>query len=82
MCCVVCKGIKTLEILSRPGSYEHLEKITSRLINGIIAAGKEHGHAVCGGSISGLCVDAFNIDGSIDTNSIPINFVMKQSKFT
>lgn len=27
-------GIKTLEILKRPGSYEHLEKITSKLING------------------------------------------------
>ena len=25
-------GIKTLEILKRPGSYEHLEKITSKLI--------------------------------------------------
>jgi hypothetical protein len=23
-------GIKTLEILDRPGSYEHLDKITSR----------------------------------------------------
>ena len=27
-------GIKTLEILRRPGSYEHLEKITSRLVAG------------------------------------------------
>jgi hypothetical protein len=23
-------GIKTLEILDRPGSYEHLDKVTSR----------------------------------------------------
>lgn len=29
-------GMKTLEILQRPGSYEHLEKITSKLINGIL----------------------------------------------
>ncbi|NJM48406.1 MAG: glutamate-1-semialdehyde 2,1-aminomutase [Alkalinema sp. RU_4_3] len=47
-------GIKTLEILRQPGSYEYLDKITSRLINGILAAGKETGHAMCGGSISGM----------------------------
>ena len=47
-------GIKTMEILKRPGSYEHLEKMTSKLINGILAAGKEYGHAVCGGNISGM----------------------------
>lgn len=47
-------GIKTLEILKRPGSYEHLDKITKRLIDGILQAGRDHGHAVCGGSISGM----------------------------
>lgn len=40
--------------IQRPGSYEYLEKITSRLINGILAAGREHGHAVTGGNISGM----------------------------
>lgn len=53
-------GIKTMEILERPGSYEYLEKITSKLINGILAAGKEHGHAVCGGNISGMYGFFFN----------------------
>jgi glutamate-1-semialdehyde 2,1-aminomutase len=47
-------GIKTMEILKRPGSYEHLEKVTKRLIDGIIAAGKKHGHAISGGNISGM----------------------------
>jgi len=47
-------GIKTLEILKRPGSYEYLNKITSRLVAGILAAGKKHGHAVCGGSVGGM----------------------------
>jgi glutamate-1-semialdehyde 2,1-aminomutase len=47
-------GIKTLEILGRPGAYEHLEKVTNKLINGIIAAAKKHGHAICGGNISGM----------------------------
>lgn len=47
-------GIKTLEILGRPGAYEQLDKMTGKLINGILAAGKETGHAMCGGHISGM----------------------------
>mmetsp|Transcript_1741 Transcript_1741/g.2795 ORF Transcript_1741/g.2795 Transcript_1741/m.2795 type:complete len:460 (-) Transcript_1741:21-1400(-) len=58
-------GIKTMEILKRPGSYEHLEKITSKLIAGILAAGKEFGHPVCGGSISGM-FGFFFTDGPVN----------------
>ena len=47
-------GIKTLEILKRPGSYEHLNAITSRLVKGILEAGRANGHAVTGGSIGGM----------------------------
>jgi glutamate-1-semialdehyde 2,1-aminomutase len=47
-------GIKTLEILRQPGSYEYLDQITQRLINGILAAAKDTGHAMCGGSVSGM----------------------------
>lgn len=47
-------GIKTLEILSRDGQYEKLTKLTERLINGLVELGKEAGHEVCGGSISGM----------------------------
>lgn len=47
-------GIKTLEILKRPGSYEKLHALTERLINGILKEGKAAGHAVCGGHISGM----------------------------
>lgn len=49
----MASGIKTLEILDRPGSYEHLEKVTSRLVQGILDAGKEFNIPVVGGSISG-----------------------------
>jgi len=58
-------GIKTLEILKRPGSYEHLDKVTSKLVNGIIAAGKEYGHPICGGSISGM-FGFFFTDGPVN----------------
>jgi len=47
-------GLKTMEILRRPGSYEHLDTITKRLIEGIIAEGKAAGHAISGGHISGM----------------------------
>lgn len=53
-------GMKTLELLDRPGSYEYLDKITSRLINGILDAARDAGHAVCGGSISGMFGMFFN----------------------
>merc|ERR1719335_1724160 len=47
-------GIKTLERLKQPGSYEQLDHITGKLINGILDAAREAGHAVCGGHISGM----------------------------
>lgn len=47
-------GIKTLEILSRPGSYEQLDRITGKLVQGLLEAAREFGHAVCGGHISGM----------------------------
>ncbi|NJN72256.1 MAG: glutamate-1-semialdehyde 2,1-aminomutase [Limnothrix sp. RL_2_0] len=47
-------GIKTLELLQRPGTYEHLEKVTSKLIHGLLDIAKEAGHEVSGGSISGM----------------------------
>ena len=47
-------GIQTLELLRQPGTYEKLEASTSRLIAGILAAGKEAGLPICGGSISAM----------------------------
>ncbi|MBE9224647.1 glutamate-1-semialdehyde 2,1-aminomutase [Phormidium sp. LEGE 05292] len=47
-------GIKTLELLQKPGTYEYLEKITRKLSNGLLQIAKETGHAVCGGQISAM----------------------------
>ena len=47
-------GIKTLELLQKPGTYEHLEKITHKLSQGLLKIAKETGHSVCGGSISAM----------------------------
>ncbi len=47
-------GIKTLELLQRPGTYEHLEAVTSKLVNGLLSIAREAGHDVTGGSISGM----------------------------
>lgn len=47
-------GIKTLEILKRPGTYEQLEAKTNKLITGLLEIARENGHAVCGGNISAM----------------------------
>eukprot|EP00741_Cyanophora_paradoxa_P007999 tig00001234_g7738.t1 len=47
-------GIKTLEIMKRPGQYEEMTRKTEKLINGILDAGREAGHEICGGSISAM----------------------------
>jgi glutamate-1-semialdehyde 2,1-aminomutase len=47
-------GIKTLELLQKPGTYEYLERITKKLTNGLLEIAKEAGHAVYGGQISGM----------------------------
>ena len=47
-------GIKTLEILKRPGTYEQLEEKTNKLITGLLEIARDHDHAVCGGNISGM----------------------------
>lgn len=47
-------GIETLKKLKADGSYEYLDKITGKLINGILDAAREAGHSVCGGHISAM----------------------------
>lgn len=47
-------GIKTLELLQRPGSYEYLDKITQKLADGLVKIAQETGHQVCGGNISAM----------------------------
>ncbi len=47
-------GIKTLEILKQEGTYERLESMTKRLINGICQSAKAAGLAINGKSISGM----------------------------
>ncbi len=47
-------GIKTLELLQKPGTYEYLEKITHKLSQSLLQVAKETGHSVCGGSISAM----------------------------
>ncbi|TYK06868.1 glutamate-1-semialdehyde 2,1-aminomutase 2 [Cucumis melo var. makuwa] len=47
-------GIHTLKRLKEPGTYEYLDKITSELVEGLVAAGKKAGHAISGGYINGM----------------------------
>ena len=47
-------GIKTLELLQKPGTYEYLNRITKKLADGLLQIANETGHAACGGQISGM----------------------------
>ncbi|BAY80726.1 glutamate-1-semialdehyde-2,1-aminomutase [Calothrix parasitica NIES-267] len=47
-------GIKTLELLQKPGTYDYLEQITKKLADGLVEVARETGHATCGGNISGM----------------------------
>ncbi|MEH1892532.1 MAG: glutamate-1-semialdehyde 2,1-aminomutase [Nostoc sp.] len=47
-------GIKTLELLQKPGTYEYLERITKKLADGLLQIAKENGHAACTGQISAM----------------------------
>jgi glutamate-1-semialdehyde 2,1-aminomutase len=47
-------GIKTLELLGKPGTYEQLEEITKKLSEGLLNVAREAGHEVTGGSISAM----------------------------
>lgn len=47
-------GIKTLELLQRPGTYDQLDRITKRLADGMLQVAQETGHVASGGQISGM----------------------------
>ncbi len=47
-------GIKTLELLQKPGTYEYLEKITHELITGLLDVARKAGHEVTGSNISAM----------------------------
>ncbi len=53
-------GIKTLELLQRPGTYEQLDRITKKLADGMLSVAKDTGHDAYGGQISAMFGFFFN----------------------
>jgi len=47
-------GIETLKKLNQPGTYQELERKSNKLVDGILAAARKHGHDICGGAIGGM----------------------------
>jgi glutamate-1-semialdehyde 2,1-aminomutase len=47
-------GIETMKKLKEEGVYEELERKSKKLVDGIVAAGKTHGHAICGDYAGGM----------------------------
>ncbi len=48
-------GIKTLEIMRRPGNYVKLGELSTYLVEGILKVGRETVHDICGGSMGYGC---------------------------
>jgi glutamate-1-semialdehyde 2,1-aminomutase len=47
-------GIETMTKLKQPGVYAELERKSKKLVDGIVAAAKEHGHAITGDYAGGM----------------------------
>jgi glutamate-1-semialdehyde 2,1-aminomutase len=47
-------GIETLKKLSKDGVYDELERKSKKLVDGIMAAAKKHGHDITGGVAGGM----------------------------
>ena len=47
-------GIETLKLLQKPGTYEQLDRITKKLVDGLVQIAQETGHAVFTGQISAM----------------------------
>ncbi len=47
-------GIETLKLLRQPGVYEHLDRSTNMLAEGMLAVAKETGHATTGNQIGAM----------------------------
>lgn len=47
-------GIETLKKLSAPGTHKELERKSKKLVDGITAAAKKHGHAITGDQAGGM----------------------------
>ncbi|XP_002987738.2 uncharacterized protein LOC9630765 [Selaginella moellendorffii] len=47
-------GIHTLKRLQNSGTYEYLDKVSGKLVQGLLEAGKNAGHDMCGGYIRGM----------------------------
>jgi glutamate-1-semialdehyde 2,1-aminomutase len=56
----VAAGLKTLEILRRPGSYEQLEKQSAKLVGGIGALAKEAGIALTSNRVGSMFTGFFS----------------------
>ena len=50
----VAAGMATLKLIQEPGFYENLTKQTAKLAQGLAAAGKEAGVALCADSVGGM----------------------------
>ncbi len=74
-------GIKTLEILQRPGTYDTLEATTAKLSQGMLKVAQETGHAATGGHLSAMFGLFFTDRVVCNYNDAKTSNLAKFSKF-
>ena len=62
----MASGIATLKRLQEPGTYEHLERMTSRLVQGIGEAAQKHGVPIYSRQVGSMFCAYFNSDPVTD----------------
>lgn len=50
----MAEGIQTLRLLQHPGTYQHLNMISSRLVQGLLAIAQETGHPLQADHLGGM----------------------------
>src|SRR5262249_38070746 len=60
----VAAGMKMLELLERPGTYETLERTTAALVDGLGALARERGVALCANRVGSMFTGFFT-DGEV-----------------
>jgi glutamate-1-semialdehyde 2,1-aminomutase len=63
----VAAGLKTLELIARPGFFDALGARTKRLVDGLVVAGRQSGAAFSGTSLGGMF-------GLFFSAEIPVNY--------
>jgi glutamate-1-semialdehyde 2,1-aminomutase len=77
----VAAGMKTLELLSAPGTYEKLEKTSAKLVDGLAGLAKEAGVALTSNRVGAMFTGFFTADPVTDYATAKKSDTVRFGKF-